>query len=471
MKLKPIALSLVTLTLTACGGAATEDVNTPTPSPVLPPAIESSSTQLKQLIQSQSPDGTLQSFVIPDSQDYTNIPQDPLNPITAEKVVLGKFLFHETGITEAGNTGREGTWSCASCHHAGAGFKSGNAQGIGDGGDGFGARGEMRMMAMSVEDDSLLDVQPRSSVTILNVAFQDVMLWNGQFGNSEGSVNSDVDPSALMTEGTPKVANETGHSGIEVQVIAGSKVHRMNIGEGSILETNEEYVEMIRKAVDSSPMFTDRPLEYVAAMSIAAFERTVLANRAPFQEWLRGDETAMSPSQIDGAKVFFGKGNCSACHTGPALSSRVGATEEEMFMSIGFADLDAYNVIHGEVPEAARLGRGGLTGNPEDNYKFKVPPLYNLVQSDFLGHGNSFNSVRAVVEYKNAAIPENPMAENIDPRFVPLNLTDTEIDNLVEFIEDALRDDDLTRYEPESLPSGKCIINDDLNSRYDLGCE
>jgi len=36
-------------------------------------------------------------FILPDSDDYGNIPQDPLNPITADKVALGKLLFHETG--------------------------------------------------------------------------------------------------------------------------------------------------------------------------------------------------------------------------------------------------------------------------------------------------------------------------------------------------------------------------------------
>ena len=471
MKLRPLAIVLGTVTISACSMG---EGNTPDVVELTPPApvvvTPTPSQELKQLIQAASPDGTLQSFIIPDSDDLANIPQDPLNPLTPQTVKLGKLLYHETGLAGEGKTGREGTWSCASCHHAGAGFKSGNVQGIGDGGEGFGARGEMRIMDTSISDDSLLDVQPRASATILNVAFQDVMLWNGQFGNSPGSVNEGIDPQILSTPDTPKVANETQLSGIEVQAIAGSGVHRMEIGEDSILTTNDEYIQMVTDAVLSNPTFAERSLEQVAALSIAAFERTVLANQAPFQRWLRGDETAMAPSEIRGAKVFFGEGNCSACHTGPALSSPVGASADEMFMAVGFADLDIYNVIHGEVPDNARLGRGGFTGNEEDNYKFKIPPLYNLAQSDFFGHGNSFYSVRQVVEYKNEAIPDNKDVGDLDPRFVPLGLNEQQIDDLVQFIEVSLRDDNLERYQPESLPSGKCIINDDVSSRIDLGC-
>lgn len=472
MKLKPIAVALMSLTLVACGGAVTDTVDppitTPPPAPVDP--VVQASEELEELIKLASPDGTLGAFIIPDSYDYENIPQDPNNRITESKVKLGKFLYHETGLTTEGQTGMEGTWSCASCHQATAGFKSGNAQGIGDGGVDF---HDMRTPNMDLEDITIIDHQPIASPTILNVAFQDVMLWNGQFGNAEGSVNADIDPAVLTTEGTPKAANATGYSGVEVQVIAGSGVHRMNIGEGSILETNEEYVEMIEQVRDENEDVREVNLAELAALAIAAFERTVLANQAPFQQWLRGNRDAMSESEVRGAKLFFGKAKCSGCHTGPALSSRVGASEAEMFMSIGFADLDAYNVVHSEIPADApvRLGRASITGNPEDEYKFKIPPLYNLADSDFLGHGNSFNSVREVVEYKNAAIPENPMAENIDPRFVPLNLTPEEVDHLVAFIEGGLRDDQLHRYEPTELPSGKCRVNDDALSRFALGCD
>ncbi|HXL55198.1 MAG TPA: cytochrome c peroxidase, partial [Chitinophagaceae bacterium] len=61
-------------------------------------------------------------FILPESDHYDSIPQDPLNPLTSEKVELGKLLFHEAKL--GGNPRfSEGlyTYSCASCHHAEAG--------------------------------------------------------------------------------------------------------------------------------------------------------------------------------------------------------------------------------------------------------------------------------------------------------------------------------------------------------------
>ena len=130
------------------------------------------------------------------------------------------------------------------------------------------------------------------------------------------------------------------------------------------------------------------------------------------------------------------------------------------------------NEIIGDVADGVRLGRGGLTGLDEDNYKFKVPQLYNLADINVFGHGGSFSSVREVVEYKNAGVAQNEASiTNLDYRFVPLNLSATQVDDLVEFLEVSLRDPDLMRYEPTSLPSGLCVINNDSTSRADLGCD
>jgi cytochrome c peroxidase len=269
-----------------------------------------------------------------------------------------------------------------------------------------------------------------------------------------------------MTEGTPKEANREGLSGIETQAIAGTGVHRI-LGFPPELEQTDYYQMLL----DAFPEFSRDELNKSSTRAIAAFERTILANKAPFQQWLRGDEFAMSEKEISGAEVFFGDGGCVACHQGPALSSPVGATEDQVFFAVGFADLDVNEII-GEVGDGVRLGRGGLTGLNEDNYKFKVPQLYNLADINVFGHGGSFSSVREVVEYKNAGIPQNDASiTNLDYRFVPLNLSSTQIDDLVEFLEVSLRDPDLMRYEPMSLPSGLCVINNDSTSRADLGCD
>ena len=98
--------------------------------------------------------------------------------------------------------------------------------------------------------------------------------------------------------------------------------------------------------------------------------------------------------------------------------------------------------------------------------------IFNIADIGVFGHGGSFGSVREVVEYKNNAVPQNDASTDfLDPRFQPLGPTSQQVDKLVEFLEVSLRDPDLMRYEPASVPSGLCVINNDSTSRSDLGCD
>jgi cytochrome c peroxidase len=464
-----IALLSSSIFLTACGSGGSETTPvepiTVTPPPQ-PTALEVSIGELKEIMGTTSPTGSYEGYLLPESDDFFNIPQDPSNPITAEKVELGKFIYHETGITSSENnqTDMDNTWSCASCHNGQNGFKSGIRQGIGEGGVGF----DHRTFAEGMED--FADVQPVTSPTVLNTAYQEVMLWNGQFGNVIGGiVNIGIDPERHFTEGTPKEANLRSLAGLETQAVAGLGVHRMNVEEGSILTTNEKYQMMFEAAYGTSQ---PHDMLEAAAFAIAAYERTILANQAPFQDFLRGDEEALTLEEVEGAKVFFGKGNCAGCHNGPALSSPVGSMATEVFMTLGFHDLDMWEDTIGEVNQATKEGRSGFTGDDMEKYAFKVPPLYNLIDTTVFGHGGSFTSVEEVVRYKVAAVPQHPQVEttDVDYRFMPLDLTEEEISNLVIFLEKSLYDPDLMRYVPDTLPSGNCVTNNDEQSQQDLGC-
>lgn len=454
-----------TLVISACSGGGAESpvpVEPVTSTPVTTPAPDPKTVAKDELFELM---GTPEDFILPASDDFDNIPQDPMNEITAAKVALGKLIYHETGITEGDIESSEGTFSCASCHNAQNGFKSGIRQGIGEGGIGFDHR------FADPEAGDHVDVQPVTSPTTLNVAYQEVMLWNGQFGNQIGGVvNVGIDPDRHFTEGTPKEANLRNLSGLETQAVAGLSVHRMGASENSILRTNETYRQMFE---DAFGVAEPEDMLEATALSIAAYERTILANEAPFQEFLRGDDDAMTIEEIEGAKVFFGKGNCNSCHNGPALSSPVGAMADDIFMTLGFHDLDIWEDTIGEVNDATREGRGGFTGDELDKFKFKVPPLYNLIDTTVFGHGASFSTVEDVVRYKVDAVPQHPQVDmhELDFRFMPVDLTEDEIANLVLFLENSLRDPNLMRYVPESLPSGNCPINNDEVSRQELGCD
>jgi cytochrome c peroxidase len=401
--------------------------------------------------------GSSNALILPASDDYFSIPSDANNFINAAKVQLGKFLYHETGFAknphmEEGN----GTFSCASCHHAAAGFQSGLLQGIGEGGIGFGTHGEGRIKNSNyVEAD--LDVQPIRSPSVLNVAYQDVMLWNGQFG----AVGTNSGTEAAWTIGTPKETNLMGYEGIETQAIAGISVHRMICEEDDIMDS--PYKDLFDQAFPEVPV-SERYSRVTAGLAIAAYERTLLSNKAPFQEWLKGNGSTMSSDEFKGALLFFNKAQCYTCHSGPGLNGME-------FHALGMNDLSGVNVLT-VIDDATKKGRGGFTGNSNDDYKFKTPQLYNLKDVIFYGHGGSFHSVRDVINYKNNAVPQNQNvpSNQLSVLFTPLNLTNREIDMLTAFIENALYDSNLERYVPTSLPSGNCFPNADVQSSIDLGC-
>lgn len=398
------------------------------------------------------------NFILPFHEDYSAHPSDPRNPITKEKVELGQLLFHETALaTSPKYSLSEGEYSCGTCHNADAGFKAAVPQGIAEGGLGFGLEGRGRAKRGDYPVE-LIDVQERRPPSTLNAGYQKNVFWNGMFGSGE------------LNEGTEHrwdqvhlaEHNYLGYEGVETQTIMGLKLHGLRNTKGII----QKYPEYKARYDAAFPELTEeeRYTEISTALAMAAFVRTITTTQAPWQEWLRGDDQAMSEDQKLGAMIFFGKAGCSSCHTGPALNSM-------SFHAFGFDDLKGERVHRYHPDHEGHLGRYEFTGKDQDKHKFKTPHLYNLVGNNFYGHGSSMNSVREVVEYKNRAVPQKDVpAEYLSSQFVPLGLSDKEVDQLTIFLEEALFDPDVQRYFPHSTPSGNCMPNNDPQSRVDIGC-
>lgn len=387
------------------------------------------------------------------------IPADPNNPLTTAKVELGRMLFFETGLaTHPKKESGRFTYSCASCHPAEAGFQSGIPQGISDGGMGFGLNGEGRF-ANPQYPIGELDVLPIRTPSILNIAYQTNVLWNGKLGGTyenEGTEGS-------WHPNSPEWWNHLRLEGIETQAIAGQTVHRMDM-TGSLFQLNG-YGALLREVFGDLSEDTLMG-HYYTGLAMAAYERTVLATEAPFQKWIRGEKSALSSQEKKGAILFFTKGECYKCHNGPALANME-------FYALGMNDLSGAGTFFTNFPdEVINFGRGGFTNNAEDMYKFKVPQLYNLIQSRFYGHGASFHSVEEVIEYKNKAIAENHEvpASQLAEEFHPLELTKSEISAISAFIEYGLYDRNLQRYVPDHVLSGYCFPNNDHRSAEERGC-
>lgn len=425
--------------------------------------LSSTDQQLSELL-SKASGSDKTAYLLPESNDFTKIPQDPKNPLTADKVALGKLLFHETGLAMNPNKAASyQTYSCASCHHAKAGFQACLPQGIGEGGAGFGVSGEARKKSSAYIDKDI-DVQPIRTPSAMNIAYQANILWNGQFGATHLNANTQ----SSWTADTPKEKNNLGFEGTETQAIAGQGVHHLGFNPNFLLN-KPTYSQLYDKVFGLKSINNPTQAVINVGLSIAAYERTLLSNQAPFQRWLKGEYGAMNEDQKQGAILFFGKGRCYVCHNGPALANME-------FHGLGLADLKngQYGnamVVNTTDDKVEHKGRGGFTGRAEDMYKFKVPQLYNLKDSPFYGHGASFSTIEAIIAYKNTAVAQNPKVpkSQLSNEFVPLQLSALEIRKLTEFIKEGLYDPNLKRYVPAALPSGLAFPNNDVQSRIDLG--
>lgn len=403
----------------------------------------------------------LSTFRMPDSDHFDSIPQDPNNPLNTDKVRLGQLLFHESRLGSS-NLSPQGlhTYSCATCHHAEAGFQSGLAQAIGEGGVGFGLFGEGRT-ADPLYEAGLIDAGPIRTSSVLNTAYSEVMMWNGQFGATGPNAGTE----SQWVPGTLMFYNTYGYQGLETTALGAESRHRLE-PDTAWLASVPEYKDLFDLSFPELPD-SERISKVTVSLALAAYQRTLLPNQSPFQRWLRGDVKAMNKDEKDGKTLFFGKAKCASCHNTPGLGSATfyGLGMNELTDGIG----GAFNVD----PNAMEhRGRGGFTGKRNDAYQFKTPQLYNLKDVHYLGHGSSFNSVSDVIHYINNAVPQNTdvPASQIAKQFKPLNLTEEEIDKLVKFVEDALYDPNLIRYVPASLPSGNCIPNNDDQSKSERGC-
>lgn len=415
---------------------------------------------LKSALNQKSWTGNTDYYILPESDDYATIPgQDPKNPITDAKVNLGKLLFFETGIGVLPKKQMSmETYSCSSCHIVEKSFTAGRFQGIADGAVGFGNLGDGRTINPSY-DGTEVDAQGARPLPVINLAYVRNALWNGSFGSFGMNVGTE---NIWGVADTLTRINQQQREGLEAVIPRAFIVHRQNITKEIVEELG--YKGLFDKAFPNVPE-SERYTLRTAGDAIAAYFRTVLTNRAPFQRWLKGDDSAMTDDQKEGALLFFGKAGCVNCHNSPSLNG-------QRFAALGVKDLDQMNYVVYKTNDGRSNGRASFTLDDNDLYKFKVPQLYNLKDVGFYFHGASKTSLKDVVRYFNEGVHENSKipASKVDPLFHPLDLTDKEIDQLTEFLENGLYDPELRRYEPGFILSGNCFPNNDNQSRLDMGC-
>jgi len=292
---------------------------------------------------------------------------------------------------------------------------------------------------------------------MINAAFAPLLFWDGR---AEGRFEDPEDGTVLLPDraalesqavGPPLSDVEMGHIGIEWEDVLGRLEEVIPLALARDLGTDLEswiagrdYPALFEE-VFGSPGVTAARL----GMAIATYERTLISDRAPIDDFLAGDPTALTRRERDGFNLFNTRARCNICHTGP------------LFTNNGF-----FNI--GVRPSAEDLGREAVTGNPDDRGRFKVPSLRNVGLRAPYFHNGGMSTLRDVVEFYNRG---GDFAEDRSGLIVPLGLTGREIDALVAFLEGALTD---PRVASETAPFDRPNLyraSDDVPSSFGAGSE
>ncbi len=145
--------------------------------------------------------------------------------------------------------------------------------------------------------------------------------------------------------------------------------------------------------------------------AIATFERTVVTGRTLFDDWIEGNEEAISESAKRGFEAFIGKGQCATCHTGWAFT-------DHKFYDTGLPTND--------------IGRGKIAPkNIAARHAFKTPGLRNITLRAPYMHDGSLPSLRSVINhYRSGGIRRASRAQQIEE----INLEPDDIEDLLAFL-------------------------------------
>ncbi|MCF6339934.1 MAG: cytochrome-c peroxidase [Sulfurimonas sp.] len=192
---------------------------------------------------------------------------NPKNPITPKKTELGKKLFFDPRLSKSGFI------SCNSCHNLAEGGDDGLSAAIGH--------------KWTVNPHHL------SSPTVLNSVFFDSQFWDGR------------DPDLEKQAQGPILA------GPEMAATKEHVVKTVTSIPAYVAEFKAAYGDNVK--IDFEKV-TD---------TIASFERT-LVTPSPFDDYLNGNEKAITTAQKKGLKTFIDIG-CATCHTGIAIGGSMNA--------------------------------------------------------------------------------------------------------------------------------------------------
>jgi len=284
-------------------------------------------------------EAALSRDMLPVPKDYESllkVVDTPQNPMSREKIALGKKLFFDTLLSY------DKSISCASCHN------------LEDGGDdnlptAIGYLGQENPFHLN-------------SPTVLNAALAKSQFWNGSAKDVEEQAGGPIQAPFEMHM-TPKDVEER-------------------------LQSKPEYVRDFKEIFDAGISFEN------VKKAIGAYERTLLT-RGDYDTFLEGDNEAITSAAKRGLALFISKG-CKGCHTGMGVggqSIQKFPLRSYMTEYIGLLFSSDIDIKKSPFPFE---NKGGFLGQ-DDNLRFRVPILRNVTKTAPYFHNGSVEKLEEAV--------------------------------------------------------------------------
>jgi len=307
-------------------------------------------------------------------------PIPPENPTTPENNELGKMLFFDSRLSG------DGSRSCVHCHQPTEGWTIRSRQ----------------------SPAYPTQVERRTSMTLVNVAYNTTFIWDGRA--------STLEKQALGPIQNPLHMNQNLDLLIER------------------LSAIPDYLNRFRQ------VFGTAPTPDAIGKAIAAFERTIITADSPFDRYAKGDRAALSAQAVRGLDLFKGRARCILCHNGPAFTNNsfhnLGVPEADFLKDPKALASLRFDAKRMGVPEYRSLtadpGRYLVTKQERDFGAFKTPTLRNVATRSPYMHNGIFNTLPEVITFYN-----NGGGKDVrkDPLLLPLHLADIDQEDLLAFLE------------------------------------
>ena len=297
---------------------------------------------------------SLQEWLLPDTPPY---PKD--NQPNAHRIELGKILFFDPRI------GGDGNMSCATCHNPILGWSD----------------------ALPTAKGFKSQTLARATPVITNTGYNTIQMWDGRKKTLEDQAIGPMEASVEM---------QTNFSNLL-----------------KLINTSSEYRAAFEKAYPGEGVNKS-----TLAKAIASYERTIISNNSPFDQWVKGDKKAMSKQQVNGFKLFVDpdKGNCAVCHSAPNFT-------DNGFHNIG---LKSWGDENPDVGRYSERPLGLMKG------AFKTPTLRDISLSAPYFHDGAASTLEEVMDHYNKG---GEVKTNLSPNMKTLNLSKQEQLDIVAFLE------------------------------------